>query len=193
RPRARRRSRPRHATGPAPGASVSSWGPEAPAWAQRPGSYSFVRCDHSLTHVREALVRRARYSLRGFAPLHAALDDLQRVDRMLVVVLGVLLEPPAAARPDLRVLREPAQRLLGDLLRHALHRVVRRRHRLAERRGAAHLGEVSVELLHFVDHGLRGLEARPRNLEAISHRAPHGVVPALDPDVVPEEHLAVFR
>src|SRR5205809_828980 len=99
----------------------------------------------------------------------------------------------SAARPDLLVLREPTQRLLGDLLRHALHRVVRRRHRLAERRGAAHLGEVSVELLYLVNHGLRGLEAHPRNIEAISHRAPHGVVPALDPDVVPEERLAVFR
>src|SRR5438093_892967 len=112
---------------------------------------------------------------------------------LLVIVLRVLLEPPASARPDLLVLREPTQRLLGDLLRHALHCVVRRRHRLTERRGAAHLGEVGVELLHLVNHGLRGLEAHSRNIEAVSHRAPHGVVPALDPDVVPEERLAVFR
>src|SRR5439155_6185039 len=89
----------------------------------------------------------------------AALDDLEGVDRMLVVVLGMLLEPPAPARSDLRVLRKPAQRLLRDLLRHALDRVVRRRHRRAERGATAHLGQIGVELLHRGDHRLRNLEA----------------------------------
>src|SRR2546422_11774925 len=90
-----------------PISSVSAWGPAAPAWAQRPGFYSFVRCDHGLTHVGEALLRRLGHGLRGLAPLHATLDDLQRMDGMLVVVLRVLLEPPAATGPDLHVLGEP--------------------------------------------------------------------------------------
>src|SRR5947199_239930 len=37
---------------------------------------------------------------------------------MLVVVLGVLLEPPAPARADLRVLRQAAQLVLGGVHDH---------------------------------------------------------------------------
>src|SRR5205807_6604394 len=95
------------------------------------------------------------HGLRRLAALDAVLDDLERLDRVLVVVLGVLFEPPAPARADLRVLRQAPQRLLGDLLRHALYRIVRRGHGGAELGTAAHLREIRVELLHLRDHWLR--------------------------------------
>src|SRR5437773_8742344 len=92
-----------------------------------------VRGHHGFFHQTETLQRRLGDALRRLSALDAALDDLEGVDRMLVVVLRMLLQPPAPPRPDLLVLRKAAQRLLRDLLRHTLDRVVRRRHRRAER------------------------------------------------------------
>src|SRR2546423_7943120 len=112
---------------------------------------------------------------------------------MLVVVLGVLFEPPAPARADLRVLRQAAQRLLGDLLRHALYRIVRRGHGGAELGTAAHLREIRVELLHLRNHRLRYLEALARDVKAVPHGAPPGVVPLFDAEVVPDPRLAALR
>src|SRR5436309_1311903 len=144
---------------------------------------------HRVLHEDEAHLGRLGHAGGALAASHAVLDDLQRLDRMLVVVLRVLLEPPAAARADPFVLRQPLERLRRDLLRHALHGVVGRRHRRAERRAPAHLGQVAVERLHLGDHRLGALEALSRDLEAVSHGAPHRVVPLLYADVVPEEAL----
>src|SRR6266478_9690754 len=99
------------------------------------------------------------------SPLDAVFDDLERMDRMLIVVLGMLLEPPASARTDLLVLREPPQCFFRDFLRDPFNRIVRRRDRLTELGVAAHLGQVGVELLHRRDHRLRFLEPLLVNIE----------------------------
>src|SRR5205809_3289191 len=78
-----------------------------------------VRSQHRVPHQGQARAGRLRDSGRRLAARDAALDDLQRLHRMLVVVLGVLLQPPPPLRTDLVVLTEPAQRLFGDPLRHA--------------------------------------------------------------------------
>src|SRR5207253_9072846 len=57
----------------------------------------------------------------------------------------------------------------------------------------AHLGQVAVELLHLGNHRLRNLEALFRDVKAVPHRAPHGIVTLFDADVVAEEGLAVLR
>ena len=49
-----------------------------------------------------------------------------------------------------------------------------------------------MELLHLGNHRLGHLEALARDVKAVSHGAPHGVVPLLDADVVAEEGLAVL-
>src|SRR6266404_3569556 len=119
----------------------------SPVSVKRACPYScVVGRHHGCFHQVETLQRRLGDALRRLPALDAALDDLEGVDRMLVVVLRVLLEPPAPPRPDLLVLREPAQRFLRDLLRHALDRVVGRRHRRAERGVTAYLVEVAVKL-----------------------------------------------
>src|SRR2546425_639666 len=68
-----------------------------------------------------------------------------------------------------------------------------RRHRGAERGATAHLGQIPVELLHLGDHRLGNLEALFRDVKAVSHGAPHGVVALFHADVVAEEDLAVLR
>src|SRR5256885_1021457 len=152
-----------------------------------------LRGHHGVLHQVEALERRLGHAAGRLAALYAALDDLSRMNGLLVVLLRVLFAPPPPARSDLLVLGEPPQRLLGDLLRHAFHRVVGRRHRRAERRAAAHLGQIGVKFLHFRVHRLGHLDPLFRDVKPISHGAPHGVVSLLDADVVPEERLAVLR
>src|SRR5881409_2834455 len=76
--------------------------------------------------IRARLFRAESVTEVGVSTRDAALDDLERLDRVLVVVLGVLFEPPPAARPDLLVLGESAERLFRDLLRHPFDGISRR-------------------------------------------------------------------
>ena len=111
------------------------------------------------------------------------------MDGVLIVVLRMFLEPPAAPRTDPLVLGEPPQRLLGNLLGDTLDGIIRRRHRLAELRVAAHLGQVGVEFLDLRKHRLGLLEPLLVNVETVAHGTPHRVVAPLHPDVVGEKLL----
>src|SRR5690242_20868929 len=71
--------------------------------------------DHRLAHERETLERGVLHRTRGLAALDAALHDLECLHGMFVVVFGVLLEPPPPFRPDLFILAQAPQGLLGDL------------------------------------------------------------------------------
>ena len=106
---------------------------------------------------------------------------------MLIVVLGVLLQPPASPRADLLVLGEPAQRLFRDLLRHAFHRVIGRRYCRTKFRIPAHVRQIAMEFLDLGEHRLGLLKALLGHVEAITHRAPHRVMSPFDPDIVREE------
>src|SRR4029077_656879 len=103
---------------------------------------------HRFAHERETLKRRVRHRVRGLAALHASLNDLERLHRMFVVVLGVLLEPPAPLRPDLFILAQAPQGLLGDLLRHPLDGIVGRRDRPSERCVVARRGQELMKDFH---------------------------------------------
>src|SRR2546422_9418890 len=126
-----------------------------------PPAVSTVRRGHGLAHQREAAAGGFLHGRRGLAAPHASLDDLQCLNRMLVIVLGVLFEPPSSLASDFLVPAEPAERLLGDLLRNSLDGIVRRRHRRSERSREAHVGEVVVEGAHLGNRWLRTLEALP--------------------------------
>jgi hypothetical protein len=64
--------------------------------------------------------RRSKHSRNGGPKAHENASPSHffsipdSVDRMFIVVLGVLLEPPTPPGADLLVTAEPLQRLLGD-------------------------------------------------------------------------------
>src|SRR5260370_15842985 len=115
------------------------------------------------------------------------------MNRMLIVVLGVLLQPPAPPWADLLVLGEPAQRLFRDLLRHAFHRVVGRRYCRTKFRIPAHVRQIAMEFLDLCEHRLRLLKSPLAYVESIAHRAPHRVMSPFDPDIVPENSRPLAR
>src|SRR5262249_52181099 len=160
-PAARRRCRLPPGAGPGKGACREQ---ERYAWTPAPARYGepysrVIRRLHREAHQLETLECGFGDVVRTItAPLDAVLDDLERMNGVLIVVLGMLLEPPAAARADFLVLGEPAQRLFGDLLRHAFDGVVGRGDGCTELGVAAHLGQVGVEFLRLGEHRFRFLE-----------------------------------